>query len=174
MSIVIRGDAGASGVYLLGVRVAHDIDLSFGRFQDGRPLRVPAGLVIYAGSARGRGGATALAGRLLRHATRSGSRRPHAIRAALWDQLAMTGTAEFPALPAAKTLHWHIDYLLDEPAAELVGIFAIRTAVDLESRLVQRLLARPDVIPFPKGLGASDHRGYAHLVRLELWRKRAG
>jgi Uri superfamily endonuclease len=165
MSIVIRGDGGQSGVYLLAIRVAQDLDLSFGRFQGGRPIHVPAGLVIYAGSARGRGGATALAGRLLRHATRSGSRPAHGLRGELTARFTAAGLVNTTLSP--KTLRWHIDYLLDEPAAELVGVFAIRTGDDLESVLVERLIARPDIISFPPGLGASDKHGYSHLMRLE-------
>lgn len=167
MSIVIRGESGQSGAYLLAIRISRDLDVVFGRFQGGRPIRVPASLVIYAGSARGRAGSTALAGRLLRHATRSGSRPPHAIREELVERFARAGLGEDTRLPTAKKLRWHIDYLLDVTEAELVGVFAIRTSDDLETRLVERLIARPDTISFPNGLGAGDHRGYAHLVRLE-------
>ena len=162
-SIVISGDpACRGGVYVLRVAVSAPLMVRFGRYGGGRPVAVPAGVYLYVGSALGARGATALAGRLLRHATRAGG-PAHAIRPALHAQLAAVGLAA--PLPAAKTPRWHIDYLLEEPAAEIDGLLAIRTTARLETALVERLLRWPGVAPLAPGLGASDDRGHTHLLR---------
>lgn len=166
MKIEIRGDQYQTGVYLLGIRVRHDLEVTFGRFRGGQSIDVPAGIYLYAGSARGRSGATSLAGRLLRHASRGDPSLPHAIRDDLVSRFRAVGLVPPANLPADKQLHWHIDYLLDDPAAELIAVFAIRTTADLEPALANRLASRPDILPLAKGLGASDRRGRTHLMRL--------
>ena len=106
-SIVISGDpADRGGVYVLRVAVGAPLAVRFGRYGGGRPVPVPAGVYLYVGSALGARGATALAGRLLRHATRAAG-PPQAIRPALHARLAAAGLVA--PLPAAKTLRWHID-----------------------------------------------------------------
>lgn len=163
--ITFLGDDSRTGAYILWLRVRTDLTLPFGRFQRGRAVDVPAGLVAYVGSALGRG-ATGLAGRLLRHATRTGDRPPHAIRAPLLAECARLGVGA-PGLrpPAAKRLHWHSDYLLDEAEVEIARITAIRTAARVESMLARRLSALPGVVPLAPGLGAGDARGETHLLR---------
>lgn len=166
MTIVIRGDGGRSGVYLLAIRVCRPLRLAFGRYQGGRLIDVPAGLYLYVGSARGRTGASALGGRILRHATRSAGQPPHLIRNDLATRMVESGLVEKLQMPVAKRLRWHIDYLLDDPAADLAGVFMLCTPADLESALVARLATRPDIVPLGKGLGASDKPGQTHLLRL--------
>ena len=181
--ITIGGDPSCfGGVYVLCVRLAAPRAVVFGRFRGGQPVAVPAGDTFYVGSARG-----GLAARLLRHATRSSirspalqraldrqkdraealdyePRAPHAIRDELAAHLAAAG---LPArLPTAKRLRWHIDYLLDVEDAELIGVWAWRTAKPLESTLAGWLAAQPGVVPLAAGLGASDDPGRTHLLRV--------
>ena len=158
--ITIGGDTSCSGgVYVLRLRVAAPLAVVFGRFRGGQPITVPAGDYFYVGSAL-----NGLGARLLRHATRRGDRPPQAIRDALAGQLA---AAKLPARPpAAKRLHWHVDYLLDEMAVELAGVWAWRTAAPLESALAAWLAAQPGILPLAAGLGASDDRGQTHLLRV--------
>ncbi len=169
-NIVISGDATCpGGVYVLRIRVAEPLALSFGRFRGGRPVAVAAGDYLYVGSALGRRGAGSPAGRLLRHTTRSGDRPPHALRAALLDALRAAGLAAPDLLPpSGKRLHWHIDYLLDETAAELTGVSLIRTATRLESELAHRLAEQPGVAPLAAGLGAADLSGETHLFACQV------
>ena len=70
-SIYLWGDHGVQGVYLLEIALSQPLTLAFGRFQQGRRFTLPAGTYLYVGSALGQRGATTLAGRLLRHATRT-------------------------------------------------------------------------------------------------------
>jgi Uri superfamily endonuclease len=162
-TLTVRGRDVPTGVYLLHIHWPAAGAVAFGRFNGGEPVPLAAGDYLYAGSAMGRG-ATALAGRLLRHATRCPPRPPHAWRADLAAALAAAG---LPATPQSdKRRHWHIDYLLDEPAADLAHVWAARTAVPLEQPLVAWLAGRPDLHPAPRGLGASDHPGHTHLWRL--------
>jgi Uri superfamily endonuclease len=164
--ITFWGDHGYTGGYILWVRASRDLALSFGRFQGGRPVAVPAGVYAYVGSAMGRRGATALAGRLLRHATRSAGKPPHAIRAALSAAFAAAPETEPPVPPSNKRLHWHIDYLLDELEVAIEAVAVVRAAERVESRLARGLAAVPGVAPLLPGLGASDAPGETHLLRL--------
>ena len=92
-NITINGDVACpSGVYMLRIKVAAPLSVSFGRFRGGRPVAVAAGDYLYVGSAMGRG-AVSPAGRLLRHATRSGNPPPHSLRDALLDALRGAGLA---------------------------------------------------------------------------------
>lgn len=182
--ITIGGDATCfGGVYVLWLHVAAPLAVVFGRYRGGQAVAVPAGDYFYVGSAL-----SGLAGRLLRHATRSSVRSPalqrdfgreeerakaldyepkappHAIRDELAAHLAETGLPARP--PAAKRLHWHIDYLLDEMDVELAGVWGWRTAEPLERALATWLTAQPGVVPLAAGLGASDDRGRTHLLRI--------
>jgi len=164
--ITFQGDASQSGTYLLWMLARRETSVSFGRFQGGRPIAIPAGWYAYVGSAMGQRGASALAGRLLRHVTRTGDKSPHAIRAALAAECVRVGLGA-PGLqpPTAKRLHWHIDYLLDEIEVEIVRIMVIRAVARLEGALARQLSALPGVVPLAPGLGASDARGESHLLR---------
>jgi len=156
-----------SGAYVLRVRVAAPLSLSFGRFQGGRPVAVPAGDALYVGSAMGRRGSSTLARRLLRHATRTPPLPPHPIRDELLAGLQNAGMGG-PALapPAGKRVRWHIDYLLDRPEVTLTHILAVRSLHPLETTLAQRLNADPCTALIAPGLGASDSTAPAHLLHL--------
>lgn len=149
------------------MRSREETRVSFGRFRAGRPIAVSAGWYAYTGSAMGRRGASALASRLLRHATRSGDKPPQTIRALMQDAFAAEGLGP-PALfpPALKRLRWHVDYLLDEMAVAIEAVTVIRTASRVESRLARGLAAIPGVAPLLPGLGASDAPGETHLLCL--------
>lgn len=154
-----------SGAYALRVHVAADLRARFGRYAGGALIEVPAGEYAYVGSAMSARGSTALARRLLRHATRSGERPPHAIRT---DLLRACAAAGIPgaAPPRRKTLFWNIDYLLDDPRAEIVSVLAIRSPQNLEACLAGALLEQPGVAPLAPRLGAHDSRDAAHLARI--------
>jgi len=137
----------------LRIRVREDIGVVFGRFGKGRPVPVPEGEYGYVGSALGGQGASSLGPRLLRHATRSGSRPPHSIRAA------MTGRG--------KTLRWHIDHLLDRLDAELVSVIALRSPERLEPVWGRLLEEDSHTHVVEKGLGAGDAPGDTRLLRVE-------
>ena len=71
-----------------------------------------------------------------------------------------------------KTLHWNVDFLLDLPSAELVGISAIRSRKRLEDRLAKRLEEDPHTGIIERGLGANDVPGNTHLLHVnatEAW-----
>jgi Uri superfamily endonuclease len=163
--VIIGGAGGVQGLYLLRLHLPTALTLGFGRFAGGRPLTLPAGDYLYVGSARGARGATTLAGRLLRHATRSGDQPPHAIRGALLQVL--QAAALLPKLPQQKRCHWHIDYLLDECTVEFVAIYAVRSASVGEGALARWLMAAPWTTIVVPGLGASDDPGATHLLRIE-------
>ncbi|MGQ9813566.1 MAG: DUF123 domain-containing protein [Candidatus Roseilinea sp.] len=139
--------------------------VSFGRYAGGAPIRVPAGAYAYVGSALASRGSTALVPRLLRHATRSGERPPHTIRAGL---LAASVRAGLPAAspPRRKKLFWNIDYLLDDLSAEIISVLAVGSSQNLESCLARALLEEPGVAPLAPRLGAHDSYDAAHLLRI--------
>ncbi|MCB8984136.1 MAG: DUF123 domain-containing protein [Ardenticatenaceae bacterium] len=166
--ITIIGCEGKGGVYLLRLRIAEPLAVAFGRFRQGQPQPLPAGEMVYVGSALG-----GLAARLLHHATRTHGRPPQPIRT--------TMLAEFPALglaganlrpPTGKKLHWHVDYLLDETAVTLTHVILLRTPARLEVPLGRWLGAQPETAVIAPGLGARDVRGSTHLLRIaapESW-----
>lgn len=163
--MVFAGARVPSGAYALRIDVAVDLRVRFGRYAGGAPIEVPAGVYVYVGSARGVRGSTSLAGRLLRHVTRSGDRPAHAIRPVLLKALARAGLSP-AAPPRRKTLFWNIDYLLDDPRAEIVGVLAIRSPQNLEACLAGALLEQSGVAPLASRLGAHDSRDAAHLARI--------
>lgn len=79
-SIHIIGDDSQAGTYILGIRLKENTTLQFGRFKKGKRISLPTSDYVYVGSALSEKGATSLARRLIRHATRSGDKPPHAIR----------------------------------------------------------------------------------------------
>ena len=164
-SIAIIGDTSQAGTYILRIRLKEDTTLRFGRFKKGKLISTPAGEYAYVGSALAEKGATTLARRLVRHATRSGDQRPHCIREAMLSRFAERGLGDGNLLPRrGKTLHWNVDFLLDLPSAELVGISAIRSRERLENRLAKRLEADPHTGIIERGLGANDAPGNTHLL----------
>ncbi len=160
------GDGCDTGAYILWLDARSDLAVAFGRFQGGRPVSVPAGAYAYVGSAMG-GGATSLTGRLLRHATRTAGKPPHAIRDELPGQFRVAGMGDRPIHPpTAKRLRWHIDYLLDESAIEIAYVTIVRSAERHESALARWLASLPGALPLRSGLGASDAPGETHLFRM--------
>ena len=156
--VVLLGPDLSSGVYVLWIDVRGQCGVCFGRFAGGRPVTLAAGPYLYVGSAMGTRGASTLARRLLRHATRRDG-LPHPVRPALcaaWSQLP----------PGQKRLRWHVDYLLDHAAAELTGVVAVRTVAPREAKLADMLAQQEWIEPVAPGLGASDHRGSSHLLRV--------
>lgn len=157
------------GVYLLHLHVARAITVTFGRFQAGRPIPLPAGDYLYVGSALGRQGATTLAGRLLRHTTRSGDLPPHAIQTLLRMQLQEHSllTSSRAGLSRPKRLFWHIDYLVDRLEGEISQIFIFSTTQQLEGAIARILAADPAVTAVAPGLGASDDPHATHLFQVD-------
>lgn len=166
-AITIQGPGGQGGTYLLRLHLSQATAIRFGRFHRGNALTLPTGDYLYLGSALAEKGATSLARRLLRHATRSTNQPPHPIRPALLSTLreAGLGAANLQP-PRRKACRWHIDYLLDEPAAELQAIWAWCSSHRLESRLAQVLTSDPATWTPAGGLGASDAPGQTHLLGL--------
>lgn len=172
-SVTILGSGEPCGAYLLRIGIARDIEVSFGRFHDGQAIPVKRGDVLYIGSAMARSGSTTLARRTLRHATRSASRPPQGLLPEL--TAALVASAMAPAGlhgPLRKKLHWHVDFLLDDESAILQHAYLLRTGQRLENELAEMLLADPASSIISPGLGARDHRGSTHLVRIsagESW-----
>ncbi len=170
---LLGSGATQSGTYVLRIQVKENLALAFGRFKRGKIISVPLGEYVYIGSALGEKGAVTLARRLVRHATRSSDHPPHAIRA---HMLALFELGTGDLLPKrAKTLFWNIDYLLNQPAAELTYIVAIRCPQRLETPIARFIEDEPCTHIVEKGLGANDVAGSTHLLRVEAddkwWRE---
>ena len=166
-SIVIIGNESRAGTYILRIRLKKDTTLRFGRFKKGKLISLPAGEYAYVGSALAEKGATTLARRLVRHATRSGDQHPHRIRETMLHRFAECGLGNGNLLPQrGKTLHWNVDFLLELEAAELVGVFAIRSRKRLEGRLAKQLEEDPHTGVIERGLGGERCAGqYPPITR---------
>jgi Uri superfamily endonuclease len=161
------GDVSQGGTYLLRLTVRQPLLIKFGRFQGGEPVSVPVGDYLYVGSALAQKGSASLARRLLRHASRSGTRPSHPIQAVLLHQLSLCGLGPSSLQsPASKKLHWHIDFLLDEAAVELTAVFLIRSHLPLEAPLARWLTQLPTTQLLVAGLGGTDDPGGTHLLRV--------
>jgi len=159
-AVVFLGDAtAASGAYLLRIEVMEETAVRFGRFRGGEVIQVPAGTYLYVGSAM-RG----LGGRLLRHASRTEPQNPHPIRPILVEKLRVVNIIGH--IPQQKRLHWHVDYLLERPQAALTQVIVIRSRARLEERVAAWLMGLAETAAPIPGLGASDHQGYTHLLRV--------
>jgi len=166
-SIIIIGNDSQAGTYLLRIRVKEDTTLQFGRFKKRKLISLPAGDYVYVSSALSEKGATSLARRLIRHATRSGNKPPHTIRAEMITRFAECGLGPRDLLPQrGKTLHWNIDFLLDLQSAEIVNIFAIRSPERLENRIAKSLEGDPRTNIIEQGLGANDAPGNTHILHV--------
>ena len=172
-NIAIIGAESQAGTYILRICLKKDTTLRFGRFKKGKLISLPAGEYAYVGSALAEKGATTLARRLVRHATRSGDQHPHRIRKTMLSRFAECGLGDENLLPRrGKTLHWNVDFLLDLPSAELVGISAIRSRKRLENQLAKQLEDDPHTGVIERGLGANDVPGNTHLLHVvatETW-----
>jgi Uri superfamily endonuclease len=158
------GSGYPGGVYVLRIQANESLVLEVGRFQQGKPLFFPAGEYLYIGSALAAKGATSLAGRLLRHASRGKQQPPHSIQVAMLSVFTASGLGSGLVLPSSKRCFWHVDYLLDQPAVDLRQVFVLRTDQPLERALAHRLAADENMFVVAKGLGARDHPGGTHLL----------
>jgi len=164
-TIIIAGDVQPSGAYILRIRLHDACDVSFGRFNQGTPVAMPAGDYLYVGSAMGKRGSSTLANRLLRHTRRVDVDRPQPIHADLRACFPDIGWPIPSSAPVRyKTLHWHIDYLLEQPEATLIQIYIACSRIRIESALAVELLADPATSIIVPGLGAADDRGGTHLL----------
>ena len=168
-AITFVGEPRIQGVYVLRLHLDTSITVTFGRFQGGQPIPIPTGDYLYIGSALGQRGATTLAGRLLRHTTRSGDRPPHTIQPLLRTQVQERGfiPPEYNRERQPKRLFWHIDYLVDRMEAEISQIFILHTNQRLESNIVRTLATDPAVSAVASGLGASDDPHATHVLRVD-------
>ena len=165
--IVFLGSESQGGSYILRIHLAEKAALSFGGFKRGKTIELPRGEFVYVGSAMSEKGAASLANRLVRHATRSGRKKPHGIREEMLRRFRAIGLGNGDLKPARKkNLHWNVDHLLDLPVAELTGACVIRTPSHLEERLGRFLERDPNTIVIEKGLGANDVPGNTHLLGL--------
>jgi len=166
--VVVLGDTQPSGVYVLRLHVQQPLVVACGRFKGGQPLLFPPGDYVYVGSALGVRGSSTLANRLLRHATRAADRPPQPLRATLVKHGDALGLGDNCALPLRpKKLFWHVDYVLNELTVELRQIFALRTTRPLEKTLAQFFEADPATFIVESGIGAQDHPGHTHLLRVQ-------
>lgn len=161
------GRGSQSGTYLLRLTVSRPLTVCFGRFQDGKPLVVPQGDYLYIGSALAPKGATSLAWRLLRHASRSDGQRPQPIRQNMLNLFPKINLGSHSLRPpAGKKLRWHVDFLLEEVATELSAVYLIRSPQRLEASMSRWLLNLSEVSCLVPGLGGTDDPGGTHLLRV--------
>jgi len=163
--LIVIGADSTVGTYVLKLRVPKRLTMRFGRFKRGKLITVEPGDYAYTGSALGRDGVNKLTQRLVRHATRTGLRRPHPIRQVMLKEFERIGLGCGDLRPrAGKTLRWNVDFLLDQPSVELVAAYLIRSPLRLEFGVANLIEFDPATIVFEPGLGAADHRGHSHLV----------
>ncbi len=155
------------GTYLLFISLSKPVRLAFGSFMKGKKLPLPAGYYLYLGSALGKGdNSFPLARRLIRHTSRSGNEKPHAIGKALRIAMLKNRIADEHALNIKqKKLHWHIDYLLQCPESSIFHIVIIRKAEKLEPALSRYLETNPNTSVFAQRLGAQDTKNSTHLLQ---------
>ena len=151
------GVPGPSGVYLLRLHLTQPLSLALGALHDGRPFHLARGPYLYVGSALARRGAASLPRRLLRHTSRRQG-PPHPLQ----RSLRLAYPDHLP--PAQKRLRWHVDYLLEAPAAFLTHALLLHTAQPLERAFAAWLQQRPFTTAPVPGAGASDAPGQTHLV----------
>jgi Uri superfamily endonuclease len=161
--VVFLGEGSRSGAYIILVCIEKKIEVVFGRYSSEEPVAMAAGHYIYIGTAMGE----TLTSRLLRHVRRTQGKPAHQIESDLIQRLRAVNLGEGAAVGRKKRLHWHVDHLLDQEEAEIVGIIVVRTEKRLEAELGAWLMAMPETKVFAEGLGASDVRGNTHLLRVE-------
>lgn len=167
MQFTTFGKNSRQGSYLLFIELHAPARLSFGKFMGGKEIPLDRGSYIYVGSALGSSQrAFPLASRLLRHASRSGELPPHALRETLLEHFRPMGF-EPKRRASAKRLHWHIDYLLDLPDAELAHVVMVTGPERLEHRLAELVASMPGTAPVADRLGAQDAASGTHLFRVD-------
>ncbi len=165
--IFIIGENSQAGTYVLRIRLKEAIELQFGRFKKGKLISLPAGDYTYVGSALSEKGATSLARRLVRHATRSGGKPPHAMRAEMLKQFRECSLGPRDPLPKnGKKLFWNIDFMLDLELAEIINVIAIRSSERLENKIAESLEHNAGTQIIEKSLGANDAPRYTHILRI--------
>jgi len=157
--LTVIGPPLPTGSYVLHLQVVEDLWVRYGRFQQGHPVFTPAGEYVYIGSAMGRPEARPLTRRLLRHASRADG-PPHPAQAVLADNFQCSP-------PVQKKLHWHVDYLLEETAVTIEHITMFSSHLPLETAVAQFLNDQAAFTPLASGLGATDHPGHTHLLRVQ-------
>lgn len=165
MEFTTFGKNSREGSYLLCIDLKSAAMLSFGKFMGGREIPLDRGSYLYVGSALGSGRGFPLASRLLRHASRSGCLPPHAIRDSLLEKFRSMGFVP-KRETSPKRLHWHIDYLLDLPEAELTHVFMVMGPSRLEHRLAELVSSMPGISPVADRLGAQDASSGTHLFKV--------
>jgi len=167
-SVTFLGGSSRGGTYVLQMHLSQHISLSFGRFKNSKVISLQPGSYIYIGSALADIGATCLARRLVRHASRTGAKPPHVIRDHLVAEFQRVGLGQGDLVPmAGKHLRWNIDHFLDHECVELVGACVIRSPRRIEREVGQLLQDDPATVVFERGVGANDLAGNTHLLRVE-------
>ena len=120
-----------------------------------------------------------LARRLLRHTTRSNPQNPHDLQQRLVNKIHKTGLGPKTLQPpVGKRVHWNIDHLLDEDDVHLTSVMIIRSPENLEAQLANYLISQPETQPLAPGLGAHDHPGNTHILKVNAgrtwWEQLAG
>ncbi|RKU10982.1 DUF123 domain-containing protein [Candidatus Poribacteria bacterium] len=165
--IFIIGENSQAGTYVLRIRLKEAIELQFGRFKKGKLISLPAGDYTYVGSALSEKGATSLARRLVRHATRSEGKPPHAIREEMLKQFRKCSLGPRDPLPKnGKKLFWNIDFMLDLELAKIINVIAIRSSERLENKIAEFLEHNAGTQIIEKSLGANDAPRYTHILRV--------
>ena len=168
MSIVVLGADHPCGCYVLRIHLTTSVHLNYGGFKKRRRFELHAGDYTYIGSAHSRRGASSLAHRLIRHATRSANQTPHRIRQQMIHHFHAIGLGSSDQLPRnTKRLRWNVDHLLDLTEAELLGFYLLRTQRNIEASLGKFIENDEHTIVFAKGLGANDIPGNTHILRVE-------
>lgn len=150
------------GSYVLRLAVDVPQRVVFGRFG---VVALPADTCVYVGSAMGQRGASTLARRLLRHATRAAG-EPQPIREEMVAHFATVGLGDNLHPPRRKRPFWHVDYLLEETAVTLTHAIILRSTRRLEPTIAQLLNDAPETAVLRPGLGARDAPGATHLLRV--------
>ena len=158
--IVVLGSGPWAGAYLLKINLVTALSVRFGSFMRGAPLALAPGHLVYVGSAQGRG--APLLARVRRHLTRTASQPPQP----LWPEWQAFLARQNVRLgkQSAKRLRWHIDYLLDDPAAQITQVVLLPASQPIEQPLAAHLEAMACTTAPVTGLGASDHPGHTHLL----------
>lgn len=171
--IIVIGENTQGGTYILRILLQRDIDLQFGRFKKGKMIHLPAGVYTYVGSALSEKGATSLARRLVRHATRTGDKPAHRIREQMLNRFQEIELGPLNPLPKnGKKLFWNIDHLLDLDIVEIINVIVLRSTERLESTIVEYLENDPETQVIEKSLGANDSPKNTHILHInadEQW-----
>lgn len=167
-SIHITEGHSKGGTYVLRILARRDLTLALGKFKRGRAVTFARGEYLYVGSALAEQGATTLARRLVRHATRSSRRPHHPLRGHLLRRVhELEMMAKDCIVSDEKELRWQVDYLLDHSEVELMGIYALRSPTRIEGKLAKLLENDLATSIVEKGIGASDVPGNTHLLRVD-------